>query len=274
MEEITYKDDKAFEKISQIFLSSIFARKHENIYLSRSNPFKMYCSTVSPDTMFAEARNINDVVHRVDSKGHNLFKMWETRLPMPNWDNVCISKSGMDRLKKLFKTDLEVMKNEMHLCPITGMLYVNKEKKLSNDRVTIIQIPIVWPISSLHFNMLEDTINGVTLWVDRAKHHRTILVSKDDMNRGDFTLIPIESEDGFGKGIRIPIADGFNSVSIVEYLKRANIMNIEMIIGHHGQVVRYYCKSSDPLSDTLSVLPAAYYFSINNLEERKIEHEY
>jgi hypothetical protein len=92
------------------------------------------------------------------------------------------------------------------------------------------------------------------------------------MNRGDFTLIPIESEQGFGKGIMIPIADGFNSVSVIEYLKRANIMNIEMVLGHHGQVVRYYCKSSDLLSDTLSVLPAAYYFSTNNLEERDIEY--
>ncbi len=264
MEAYKYKDQKEFDKIAKIFMSSILARKHRHVYLSRSNPYRMICSTISPEELFAQIPTIDDVIHIIDTNGHNVIDFWNTQLPFTGHDRFCINISGMKGIRKKCKNDKEIITAEWLTEPETKMRHYIKEVK-QGSRIKLEVRPVIWEISEHYFAELENLLMAKVKFVEGSKHNMSFSLQQGLSARSEFGLVSISQPNGFGSGISLPFVDGFNTVSLCEYLKRVKHDSVDLRVGQTGNIVEYYCKCEDDFATTLSTIPAAYFYAEHNV---------
>lgn len=242
-----------FEKLVKMFTSAIFDQKHGFIYLDRSQPYRMLCATYSPDELYSRSRVVMDAVHRVVTKEIDLFPLWETLLPIKEFDRLCISFSGIRAMKTKCGTDHEKMKELWLEDPNNGMLYIEKISK-QGRREKIEQRPIIWPLSESYFRDLEDELKNVIEWVEDCPKTNRMSVTRDELTRSEINLLSLK-ELGLGEGVRLPYCNGLDGTSLFGYSTLSKLEKVTIHIGQDGNVLRYYCTSNDEFASVTSALP-------------------
>ncbi len=255
-----YESEKEYDQICKLFLSSIFARKHGNIYLDRKSPTTMICSTISPEEVFSGTPTFNDVIHVVETNGIDVVRFWETLLPLGDSRYQCICMRGLKSIRKKASNDLSEIKKIWNIDPTTGMAYTIKTKKVGRREVEEI-IPIVWKLSAHYPNELMYLVNDILDAERKCDRVEVFKVPKNTCQNKDFATIPVSKEGGFATGLSLPVVDSLSTISLKEYAKRVDADTVDMIVMQFNMAVFYYFKCVDKYATITSVPPKAMYYS-------------
>ena len=256
------KEKRAEQNRIKLFLSSIFARKHRHIYLDRNNPFEMICTTIPPEDVFPSSRSIDQVIHIVKSKHVNLWDAWNTLLPLDEFSAICIYMSGLNSIRKVCQNDHEKIKNTWLIDPASSCRYRIKIAKKGKRDVEEI-VPIIQPISTGIIKELTNEVQGV---INSFKQcHETAVLDIEYIPRVANSVRMIDPSKAIpsAKGVKLPFADGFNTISISEYLRKTEGDTVQVHLGRHGRILYYYCERDDDQAHVVSVIPKQIYYCIN-----------
>jgi len=261
--EFAYDEtNKEFVKRYKMFFSSLFARKMKYIYLDVENPTSAIYTTISAEELLIGKPSIDDAIHRVDTD-EDLVKLLDTCLPFELMESryYCVDLSELADLKRKHET-VDTRKANINLYMEVGddsNICISKTKIKKIDKVpTPLEHPIYYMVDSLHIEYLNTMIDTVVDWVNKSPHMEEISLVPKDLHKSEinYTNTDVHMIDGF-KGIRLPLFDGFNSVSSCEFGKKQDNGSLNVMIGVTGTILRAVYRFTCPLVKVISVQPTS-----------------
>jgi hypothetical protein len=230
--------------------SSLFSRNMDYLYLSKEHPQIGIFTTISPEVIFTGRPSNCDTLHVVDLKQDDLLGLLQTQVPLDiiPAEHYCIDLKEFSKVVRLTKESGDP-RTVLHPVQLGSPVYGYDKESTKAGVVSISQQPAIYGLSKVEIGYLNDLFQSTTQWIDGSKNIVNIDLIQAGMNKVGLNYIqvdPVMLAAPEALPFNAPYLDGFDGVSIFEYMKKKpGVVSYDIVLARRERVVRHMFRYED-----------------------------
>lgn len=242
------KDEQLITRTIKLSFSSMFKRSMPHLLIGEDSS-KWICTNIDPERILVYRPSITDNIHFVQHKPNQLLDIIHKHFPVLGTHTIHLHTSEFMRLfNKIPVTYLSLLIDKHNKV----ILRATMPNKVQHDHVcgVMVSSAIIEQYNSIRDLLLERSKDGVSMPID-----------KKDIKPSAVSFVKITSGDAKDDVVGVPVRDGMNCVSLVEYGKKSKVADqLSIVTWKEQEALFSYIQYEDSNIKVMSIRPLVKWF--------------